>query len=290
MVTSDHLFALVTSSFSLLFFFPSHSVPAAVLPLTSTPNQKRQKGPHSAKVKNWLLSSQSSHSTPTALEGGDEDVATHVRLVESCNSGEDKVKDTLTTPPDSTHLQDDIRSLGSSHTSGIVMDVPPSNMTPLHPSYSCNRYSLQSDCTAVIEGSRILSNKDSASLSHRLRFTPSPSPSSTPSQSRSTYSTDQVVDTLIDEPLDFPDRPLDFPDSVVCEKAISSVHLVASSARCKGPAPPESVYVRCRQPGYMTVSWTPTRSAGVINLHVCVYLECPPVLHDSGVVHTLLVL
>ena len=186
------------------------------------------------KVEKWLLSS-SQISTPTE------------RFTE-CQDGGKSDNKLLTTPPGSTHLPDDAWSMGSSHTSGIVMDHPPSSpkMTPSCPSYyHGDGFSEHSETTTVLV--------DTSSPCHPRRLHFSPSPSGTPSRARSPASRGGLMgDTTIDEPLD-----LSMFHSER-DKASTTVHLVAGT-RHRGPAPPGNVQVRCKQPGHINISWTPTK-------------------------------
>lgn len=214
----------------------------------------------SAKVKHWLLGSSQTIGTtsPPGINTVREDEG-HARFIE-CHDGEisrSKSDKLQTMTPDSTHLTDDTRSMGSSHTSGIVMDHPPSSpKLTSFPSYHCDAYSLHSETTTLL----VHSNRESfvSPCHHHLRLSPSPtsSPWITPSQARSPTPQDHTVDTVIDEPLEFTFSPHKRGENKTT--AVSTVHLVARSHQ-QGPAPPTNIRVRSKQPGYITVSWSPSR-------------------------------
>ena len=189
----------------------------------------------SSKVENWLLTN--SQST-TRLS------PSHTRTPERSDE---------TTHPDRTHLPEDTWSMGSSHTSGIVMDHPPGSpkLTPSCPSfYHGDGFSVHSGATTlIVDGQTALSPYHH----HQLRF--SPSPSSTPSRTPS-LTPKPGGDGEIDEPLDF--ASITAAEETQTEKAAAMVQLVAGS-RHRGPAPPSGVQVTQRQPGWLHVSWTPTK-------------------------------
>jgi hypothetical protein len=192
----------------------------------------------SSKVENWLLTN--SQST-TRLS------PSHTRTPERSDE---------TTHPDHTHLPEDTWSMGSSHTSGIVMDHPPGSpkLTPSCPSfYHGDGFSVHSGATTlIVDGQTALSPYHH----HQLRF--SPSPSSTPSRTPS-LTPKPGGDGEIDEPLDF--ASITAAEETQTEKAAAMVQLVAGS-RHRGPAPPSGVQVTQRQPGWLHVSWTPTKRDG----------------------------
>ena len=237
----------------------SLATPHAPSPASTATHGDQQQARKTGKVENWLLqSSQTLNETPVNSH------PTHPqeeRLIECQDRGSvGKSDKSLTTPSGSTHLPDDARSVGSSHTSGIVMDLPPSSpkLTPSCPSYHCDGFSDHSETSTVIVNGHHYIDKESFSPYHHphLHYSPSPTPSPfvTPSRARSsTPHGGETVDTVIDEPLECTLHP-----SQRKRKASATVQLVAGS-RHRGPAPPTNIQVRCRQPGYVVISWNPIK-------------------------------
>ena len=239
---------------------PSPATPPALSPTNTTSHGDQQQARKSGKVENWLLqSSQTLCETPVNTHTS-HNVEGPTRLIECQHGGSGRKSDKpLTTPSGSTHLPDDARSVGSSHTSGIVMDLPPCSpkLTPSCPSYHCDGFSDHSETSTVLVDGRSFVNKGSSiSPYHHVHFSPSPTPSPfvTPSRARSsTPQGKQMVDTVIDEPLD-----CTLFSSERERRASATVQLVAGS-RHRGPAPPANIQVRCRQPGYVIISWSPIK-------------------------------
>ena len=213
----------------------------------------------SAKVENWLLRTSQqipspSNKTPLVGDNRSEFTGCHDN---TNKSSEDKL---LTTPPHSTHLSDDVWSMGTSHTSGIVMDHPPSSpkLTPSCPSF-CHGdgFSVNSGATTLIVDGQ-LSSLSPYHPHHQIHFSPSPTPSPTvtPSRAQSPASRrSQVGDTVIDEPLDLLAIPSEVKER---GRASTTVQLVAGT-RNRGPAPPCNVQVKYKQTGHINISWKPIR-------------------------------
>lgn len=236
----------------------SSAAPMAQSP-TGTVCRRDQQARQSAKVENWLLRSSQSLCDTSHTNAHTDEHTSLPRFTECQDGGScGKSDKSLTTPSGSTHLPDDARSVGSSHTSGIVMDHPPCSPKLIPSRPHSDGFSVHSETTTLIVDGHSLSNKDS-SISpyhqHHPRFSPSPTPppSVTPSRVRSPASRDYIVDTVIDEPLDFT-----LPPEREKTTAASIVHLVAG-ARHRGPAPPANIHARYKQPGFIVISWSPTR-------------------------------
>ena len=231
-------------SLSPFFYLHRHEArsPSSSVPASSTAPQQ-QTTRQSSKVENWLLTN--SQSSTRLSPSHDLSRGTPERNLDE------------TTPPGHTHLPEDTWSMGSSHTSGIVMDHPPGSpkLTPSCPSF-CHGdgFSVHSGATTtIVDGQMTLSPYHH----HQLRFSPSPtpSPSATPSRARSLTPRRGGGDPVIDEPLDF--NSISGEETEI-SKAAATVQLVAGSGH-RGPAAPTGVQVSQRQPGWLHISWTPTK-------------------------------
>lgn len=132
--------------------------------------------------------------------------------------------------PQKAENADDTKSISSSHTSGIVTDLP---ISP-KPGLAC-RYKNHSvsPLSCVKDSHKVLSETGCYSLV------------------ASTFSVDNTVDTVIDEPLDL--------DPFSSEENLSIELFTPPDLRPGGPMPPRNISVCSHPSGYVYVSWTPVR-------------------------------
>ena len=192
-----------------------------------------------AKVESWLKTSRLD-SGIDSTGSNDEDLrdyhVSHVHFAE-----------------DATHQQegtelDDSKSTTSSHTSGIVTDMPP--VSPkLRPACSCN------NCTTPLCGN------SPSHTSHDLCYCSSPV--------FSTFSGDNAFDTVIDEPIE---------TEPVKQVSLPSVMNVYTTQSPKRAGPPQNVTVQPTHTGYIRVSWTPVRYVYslVHNIMIMIYVVYGP--------------
>ena len=224
-----------------------------------------------AKVESWLKMNSSStggmHAASMSALGDSRfrsnnnmmaaDNGTHLPFVEG--SIHVLTQPVSATPPTTTLLGDneDTRSTSSSHTSGIVTDMPTS--PKLSPACSCKQCMPYASSTP--------SPQHSPSTHHHQHHPPPKN--HTTIGSTSTLSVNNI-DNVIDEPLVLPDhhRPSrsshHLPTAVLDHHPPSfTPHLLHPALRVpaihKGPLPPQNVRVKTQLTGYFTVCWTPVR-------------------------------
>ena len=143
--------------------------------------------------------------------------------------------------------EEDTQSTTSSHTSGIVTDLPIS--PKLSPAYPC------SDCIPNTTSSLM----NSQSHSHSQHDTPTNAICYSPILS--TFSADNTtIDTVIDEPLDMNSVSSSSLDlSGDCGETYTLATEARAGVRHKRPAAPQNIRVEPRHAGCLCISWTPVR-------------------------------
>lgn len=146
---------------------------------------------------------------------------------------------------------EDARSISSSHTSGIVTDLPASpKLSPACSCKQCTSYTTDSSTLSPSHHSPSHHSPSHHSPSHHHQHPPSEDQTSTQVCSSSTLSVNNTIDTVIDEPLVF-HSPRPSP--------LSPSTTLMAAANHKGPLPPQNVRVKAHYTGYITVLWTPVR-------------------------------
>ena len=214
---------------------------------TSSQSSRHRK---TAKVESWLKNGHMDSRLDATFSG--DSSCTNSGLLGSpahVHSAKMPVQMTTHTELDgiSSNSEEDVQSTTSSHTSGIVTDLPISpKLSP-----ACSGSDGIPHSTSSLVNSRSHQHSQQDTPTHTLCYSPI----------LSTFSADNTtIDTVIDEPID-----MDSVSSFLnLSRGSGETYTLAAEAgarggRHKAPAAPQNVRVKSRHAGCLCASWTPVR-------------------------------